>query len=90
MQKLEVENLDERIEVLCVFGDGNTKNNCMPRKIKHKGRVIEFNELGFRHPTSKGERMIHVFDMTDSLADYRIEFDAESLTWTLISKIIVD
>jgi hypothetical protein len=29
--------------------------------------------------------MIHVFDMTDGTADYRLEFDAEALTWTLVA-----
>ena len=27
--------------------------------------------------------MVHVFDMTDGETDYRLEFDAERLTWTL-------
>jgi hypothetical protein len=31
--------------------------------------------------------MIHVFDMSDGEADYRLEFDAESLTWTLIAML---
>lgn len=28
--------------------------------------------------------MIHVFDMSDGQNDYRLEFDAEGLTWTLV------
>ncbi len=31
--------------------------------------------------------MIHVFDMSDGTNDYRLEFDAERLTWTLVSMI---
>jgi hypothetical protein len=27
--------------------------------------------------------MIHVFDVTDGGADYRLEFDSERLTWHL-------
>ncbi|HMS24384.1 MAG TPA: hypothetical protein PKB15_01630 [Acidimicrobiia bacterium] len=87
----DIESVGERIEVMCVFADsGDMQQICVPRKIKHKGRTIEFTEFGFRHPTSQGNRMIHVFDMTDGLADYRIEFDAESLTWTLVSTMIVE
>jgi hypothetical protein len=37
------------------------------------------------HPTKKGQRMIHVFDMTDGTADYRLEFDAQDLSWKLIA-----
>jgi len=51
--------------------------------MKYRGQVIDFTELGLRHPTSKGTRMIHVFDMSDGVNDYRLEFDAEGLTWTL-------
>jgi len=27
--------------------------------------------------------MVHMFDVTDGGADYRLEFDAERLTWRL-------
>jgi hypothetical protein len=40
-----------------------------------------------RHPTVQGRRMIHVFDMSDGINDYRLEHDAERLTWTLVSMI---
>jgi len=91
MAEIDAEEIGERIEVLCVFNsDGSEQNYCFPRKIKHKGRTIEFSELGLRHPTTKGNRMVHIFDMSDGLASYRIELDAERLVWTLISRIIVD
>ena len=48
------------------------------------GKSVVFSEQGLRHPTRKGARMIHVFDMTDGNADYRLEFDAEQLTWKLV------
>lgn len=53
--------------------------------MEYQNKTIEFSETGLRHPTKKGQRMIHVFDMTDGNADYRLEFDAAALTWTLIS-----
>lgn len=57
----------------------------IPAKMRWKNQEIIFKELGMRHPTSKGQRMIHVFDMSDGTNDYRLEFDAEMLTWTLKS-----
>jgi len=53
--------------------------------MKYKNQLIEFSELGLRHPTTKGRKMVHVFDMSDGVNDYRLEFDAESLTWTLVA-----
>lgn len=86
----EVEYINERVEVMAIFNmnKGDT-NKCIPKKMKYKNRVITFTELGFRHPTSQGNRMIHVFDATDGNAEYRIELDAESLTWELICIIPV-
>lgn len=67
------------------FKNGLRRLKCFPKRMEYQGRVIEFSETGLRHPTKKGQRMIHVFDMTDGNADYRLEFDAAALTWTLVS-----
>jgi hypothetical protein len=80
--------MNERIDVICVFKrQGNVSSLCMPYKMRYKNREILFTELGLRHPTSAGKRMIHIFDMSDGNNDYRLEFDAEALTWTLTAII---
>jgi hypothetical protein len=58
------------------FKSGLRRLKCFPKRMEYQNRVIEFTETGLRHPTKKGQRMIHVFDMTDGNADYRLEFDA--------------
>lgn len=78
--------INERIEVIVTFhtvvGD---RLICFPRKMRFRSQEITFTILGMRHPTSKGRRMIHVFEMSDGINDYRLEFDSERLTWTLVS-----
>lgn len=75
--------LNERIDVVATFGTG--LNPCVPIKFRRRnGRVIEISEIGLRHPTVAGKRMLHMFDVTDGGADYRLELDAEHLTWRLI------
>lgn len=75
--------LNERVEVVATFGTG--LNPCNPVKFRRaNGRVIEITEIGLRHPTVQGTRMVHMFDVTDGGADYRLEFDAERLTWRLL------
>ena len=70
--------LNERVEVVAVFGAG--LNPCRPVKFKRKnGRVIEVVEIGLLHPTVLGRRTVHVFDVTDGQADYRLEMDSERL-----------
>ena len=74
--------LNERVEVLASFGDG--LNPCKPIRFRRtSGREIMVEKIGLRHPSNKGTRTIHIFDVTDGGADYRLEFDTERLTWHL-------
>lgn len=74
--------LNERIEVIAAFGEG--LNPCRPVKFRRpNGREVVIREIGLRHPSSKGFRTMHVFDVTDGESDYRIELDSERLTWHL-------
>ncbi len=74
--------LNERIEVLAAYGEG--LNPCRPLKFKRpNGREVVVREIGLGYPSAKGERTLHVFDVTDGSADYRLEFDSERLTWHL-------
>lgn len=67
------------------FKNGIRRLRCFPKSMEYEGRRVTFTETGLVHPTKKGLRTIHVFDMTDGTADYRLEFDAVSLSWTLVS-----
>lgn len=74
--------LNERIDVVATFGTG--LNPCvLVRFRRSNGREIEVIEIGLRHPTTQGHRTVHIFDVTDGGADYRLEFDSERLTWRL-------
>lgn len=76
------EFLNERIQVVATFGSG--LNPCKPLKFRRaNGREVTITEIGLRHPTTQGKRTVHVFDVTDGEADYRLELDSERLTWRL-------
>lgn len=77
--------IQKRVPVIARFSMGEERLICTPIKMRHNGQEITFTELGLRHPTSKGKRMVHVFDVSDGQTDYRLEFDAASLRWELIS-----
>lgn len=80
--------VNERVDIVPIFhANAADKGLCVPWKMKFRGQDIEFTVFGMRHPTTKGKRMIHVFEMSDGSNDYRIEFDAEHLTWTLASVV---
>ncbi|MBA3757649.1 hypothetical protein H0X09_02180 [Candidatus Saccharibacteria bacterium] len=84
MEDIVTLNKDVSI-VAYYFHNRGSLLKCFPKKMEYEGKSVTFTKTGLRHPTKKGNRMIHVFDMTDGQADYRLEFDAESLSWTLVS-----
>ena len=85
---METEILNERVEVAIAFYKTQTEQHrARPLKMHWRGRDISFTEMGLRHPTKRGLRAVHVFDMSDGAASYRLEFDAERLTWTLVAVV---
>lgn len=80
--------IDERVDVVAIYrGQAAERLLCVPWKMRFRGQDVVFEVFGMRHPTAKGKRMIHVFEVSDGVNDYRLEFDAERLTWTLVSMI---
>lgn len=80
--------INERVDVAASFKKHGEYNSlCVPWKMRWHGQEYTFTELALRHPTVQGKRMIHVFHVYDGANGFRLEFDAEHLTWTLISMI---
>lgn len=78
--------INERVDVVTVFKrQGDISSLCTPCKMRWRGQEVELTELALRHPTVAGKRMIHVFHVSDGVNGYRLEFDAEMLTWTLVA-----
>jgi hypothetical protein len=80
--------INERVDVVVIYRrQGDISSLCFPCKMRWRDQEYELTELGLRHPTVAGKRMIHVFHMSDGANNFRIEFDAEALTWTLVAMI---
>jgi hypothetical protein len=80
--------INERVDVNCDFRRrGDISSLCVPSRMRWRGREIELVELALRHPTIAGKRMLHVFHVSDGINGYRLEFDSEALTWTLVCSI---
>jgi len=76
--------INEDVTIVAYYFKDKKQPKCFPKRMEYRGKQVNFTETGLRHPTSKGQRMVHVFDMTDGNADYRLEFDAERLGWKLV------
>lgn len=55
-----------------------------PRRIEFEGNEYTFTESGIHYLVKKGQRLIELFDMTDGTNDYRLKFDNNERTWTLV------
>lgn len=84
MENVTLINKDVSI-VAYYFHNRGRRLRCFPKAMEYNGRRVNFTETGLVHPTKKGQRTLHIFDMSDGSADYRLEFDAQQLTWTLVS-----
>lgn len=74
--------LNEPVTVVALFQAGH--HPCRPVRFKRaNGREVNVSELGLRHPSQRGLKTVHVFDVTDGGTDYRLEFDSQLLTWRL-------
>lgn len=81
-------HINQMVDIVPIFRAHATELMvCVPWKMKYGIHEIVFTKFGMRHPTVKGKRMVHVFDMSDGANDYRLEFDAERLSWTLVSMV---
>jgi hypothetical protein len=79
--------VNEQVDVVVIYKPGDVNSRCIPYKMRWHGQEIALNELALKFPTVAGRRMVHVFNVSDGANDYRLEFDAEALIWTLISLI---
>ena len=80
--------INERVDIVPIFyAHAPEKTLCIPWKMRYRNQEVVFTKFGMRHPTEQGKRMVHIFDMCDESNDYRLEFDSERLTWTLVSML---
>lgn len=75
-------SLNEKVQVVASFSAG--LNRCHPLLVSRpNGREIRVSEIGLYHRLQRGRDMIHIFDVTDGSADYRLELNGHSLSWHL-------
>lgn len=78
--------INKDVNIVAYYFKNNARRlRCFPKRMEYDDKRVDFTETGLVHPTKQGQRMIHVFDMTDGNADYRLEFDAQALSWKLIA-----
>lgn len=65
------------------FADGARK--CFPKRIELNGQCLALLESGVRCIVQTGQRVVQIFTMTDGRQQYRLRFEPEARTWTLLN-----
>ncbi len=80
--------INETIDVNVTFYQTqNHQTKVLPRTFRWRGREIAIHQLGLHHIIHRNDDLVHVFDVSDSANDYRLEFNARRLTWLLVSML---
>ena len=75
------ENINEKVDVIAIFGKGF--QDVKPFKLTWHGRQHIISEIGYKHKTREGNKVIHVFSCTDGHNFFELRFNAEDLKWIL-------
>lgn len=77
-----LEKIDEKVSVVTIYS--KEKSLAMPVKLKWNDKVYVINKLGYHHKYKLGKTLIHVFSVSNSSLAFRLEFNSDTLTWTLM------
>lgn len=84
----ETENqqfVNKEVTVNSLSFRGRGKLRSFPKQITIDAEEVTFVETGMRYLLQKGQSIVQLFDMTDGNKNYRLQFDNQSFTWTLLN-----
>lgn len=76
--------IKEEVNVTSVYFRPGRRLKGFPKRMEYEGCEYTFVESGLRYLVRKGQQLIEIFDMTDGVHDYRLQFDETDNIWTLI------
>lgn len=79
--------INEAIDVIATFKQTGGHIVVRPVRMRWKGRDIDLPQLGLCHPVQQHGHLHYIFDVSDGVNDYSLDFDTVNLAWTLISMI---
>jgi hypothetical protein len=77
-------SINKEVNITALYFRNKKQLKSFPKRMEFDGHEYTFQESGLQYRVIKNDQDLRFFDMTDGSADYRIEFDAEELTWTLM------
>jgi hypothetical protein len=56
-----------------------------PRSVQFENQELTFIETGLRCLVQKGQDLIEIFNMSDGRTQYRLKFEPQQRSWTLLT-----
>jgi hypothetical protein len=78
-------SVNKEVAITAVYFRNNAQLKSFPKRMEFDGQEYTFLESGIRYLIEKGQNLIQLFDMTDGASDYRLKFDTNQSTWTLVN-----
>jgi hypothetical protein len=79
-----LEQINEPIEVIAKFS-GNTT---IPVKFLWHGREILIKKINLAYSSWEGRVKFHFFAVSDDTNYFKLQFDSDNLTWTLLESYV--
>jgi hypothetical protein len=78
--------INKEVSVTSMYFQNGKRLQGYPKRIELDGHEYTFLESGLRYLIKKGQQFIQIFDMTDGTYKYRLKFDEDEHTWTLVGR----
>ena len=76
--------INKEVAVNSLSFSGHGKLKSFPKAITIDEEEVTFVETGMRYLLQKGQSIVQLFDMNDGKNNYRLQFDSQNFTWTLL------
>lgn len=77
-------SVNKEVEITAVYFRNDAELKSYPRRMEFEGQTYTFLD-GIRCLIQKGQQLVQLFDMTDGSNNYRLKFDTQESTWTLLN-----
>jgi hypothetical protein len=77
--------INKEVSVTAMYFRRNQQLKTFPKRMEFDGHEYTFIESGLQYLIKKGQSVVRFFDMTDGSANYRLRYDGDQFTWTLVS-----
>lgn len=77
-------NVNKEVSITALYFRNRAKLVSYPKRMEYDRQEYVFAD-GLRYLVQQGRRVVQLFDMTDGTSNFRLRFDEQAQSWTLVS-----